>query len=237
MNGVIATAGVVAILLGLGAAVGLLQPRTFAPRWLFIAAAFVVLNDLLLTGAYGALPDVIGGEWNWQGKLLALAGTLAVAAMPMFGWRASGLTLIQAPRSLKPALAVSLLYIAFFAALALAFPNEPASTEQIAFQLSMPGLEEETYYRGLLLLMLARAFAGRLTFLGVDWHWGAILSSVLFGLAHAFGFSDGAFSFDPLTMALTGLPSLIGVWLVLRTRSVLLPVVLHNFGNAIMHLI
>ena len=56
-------------------------------------------------------------------------------------------------------------------------------------------------------------------------------------MAHAFGYSGGAFRFDPMTMALTALPSLIAVWLTLRTRSVLLPVVLHNFGNGISLLI
>ena len=101
----------------------------------------------------------------------------------------------------------------------------------------MPGLEEEAFYRGVLLLMLGRAFTARLSFLGVEWHWGAVLSCVLFGLAHAFSFSNGAFAFDPLTMALTGVPSVIGVWLVLRTRSVLMPLLLHNFGNAITFLL
>jgi uncharacterized protein len=57
----------------------------------------------------------------------------------------------------------------------------------------------------------------------------------MFGLAHAFGYSDGRFTFDGITMALTGLPSFIAVWLRLRTGSLLLPIVLHNhnFGNAI----
>lgn len=38
-------------------------------------------------------------------------------------------------------------------------------------------------------------------------------------------------------MALTAVPSLLAVWLVLRTRSLVLPVVLHNFGNAIAYLL
>ena len=97
----------------------------------------------------------------------------------------------------------------------------------------MPGLEEEPFYRGILLLALDRAFLGRARFLGVDWGWGAVLSCALFGLAHAFGYSHGSFSFDPMTMALTTLPSFIAVWLRLRTGSVLLPVLLHNFGNSI----
>lgn len=104
------------------------------------------------------------------------------------------LTLEQAPGSLKAALPVVALYCAFFFALALAFPNEPATGEDMAFQLTMPGLEEEPFYRGLLLFTLYRAFTGRVRLLGVDWGWGAPLTCLLFGLAHGFGFSDGHFS-------------------------------------------
>ncbi len=234
MDGLVGIAGVIGLLLGAGAVLGLARPSQFSLRWLMAACALVLLNDALLTQGYGALPTLLpSGDWNWQGKILALVATLLIAALPAFGWRQVGLTLAQAPGSLKASLPVALLYIAFFAALAVAFPGEPASVETIAFQLTMPGLEEEAFYRGLLLFALDRAFLSRKRFLGVEWGWGAILSCVLFGLTHAFGFSDGQFSFDPVTMALTAVPSLIAVWLVLRTRSILLPVLLHNFGNAV----
>lgn len=238
MDGLIGIAGVVAILLVTGSAIGLARPGQFSLRWLLAAAGLVLLNDLLLTSGYGRIPSILpSADWNWQGKALALGATLAVASLPAFGWRASGLTLGQAPASLKPALPVALAYLAFFTALALAFPNQGVSAETVGFQLTMPGFEEEPFYRGVLLLALGRAFTARKSALGVDWGWGAILSCALFGIAHAFGYSDGAFHFDALTTALTALPSLIGVWLVLRTRSVLLPVVLHNMGNAITLLI
>lgn len=228
------TLGVGVILLLAGGALGLLNLRRFSLHWLLVAVALVVVNDAMLTNGYGLLPDLIPqSDWNWQGKTLALAATLTIASLPAFGWRRSGLALVQAAGSLKSAIPVVLLYIAFFAGLALAFPTEPATMDTIAFQLTMPGLEEEAFYRGVLLFALDRAFLDRKRFLGVEWGWGSLLSCVLFGLAHAFGFSDGQFSFDPLTMILTGVPSLFGVWLVLRTRSILLPVGLHNFGNAI----
>lgn len=237
MDGMIGTASVVALLLGAGTLLGMMRWKDFSFRWLLAAAGLVAVNDALLTNLYGRLPDMVGGDWNWQGKALALAATLAIAALPALGWKASGLTLRQAPGGLKSAAPVALAYVGFFLILALVFPNEPASTETIAFQLTMPGFEEEPYYRGVLLLLLCRAFAGRWRFLGVEWSWGALLTCVLFGLAHAFSYSDGVFAFDPTTMALTALPSLIAVWLALRTRSVLIPVLLHNFGNAITLLI
>ncbi|WP_413062083.1 CPBP family intramembrane glutamic endopeptidase, BDIM_20840 family [Sphingomonas carotinifaciens] len=232
MNGLIGLGGTLALLLVLGAVIGYTDRTRFSPRWLLIAALLVAINDALLTRAYGSLPDLIGGEWNWQGKLLALAATLSIAATPAFGFRRVGLTITQEPGSLKAALPVAALYCAFFVVIAVAFPDGRSSGEEVAFQLTMPGLEEEPFYRGILLLALDQAFTGRKRFLGVDWGWGAVLSCFLFGLAHAFGFSHGSFSFDPMTMALTAIPSFIAVWLRLRTGSLLLPVLLHNFGNS-----
>jgi len=228
---------VVGILLAAGAVIAAIQRGGVRWPWLLAAAGLVVLNDAMLTNLYGRLPDLIGGGWNWQGKALALVATLLVAALPAVGWRASGLTPRLSTERLGVALLGTVAYLGFFLAIALAFPGEPADAETIAFQLTMPGFEEEPFYRGLLLLVLGQAFVGRWRFLGADWHWGAVLSCMLFGLAHAFGYSDGAFGFDAVTMALTALPSFIAVWLVLLTRSVLLPVVLHNFGNAVTLLI
>lgn len=234
MNALIALGATLLLLLIAGGLIGLSDRRHFAPGWLLIAALLVAINDALLTRLYGLIPRLFpDADWNWQGKLLALAATLAIAALPMFGWRRVGLTFRQAPRSLRAALPVLALYCAFFLAMAFAFPSGDASAEDVAFQLTMPGLEEEPFYRGILLFALYQAFTARVRFLGVEWGWGAILSCGLFGMTHAFGYSDAGFSFEPIVFALTAFPSFTAVWLVLRTGSLLLPIVMHNFGNAI----
>jgi len=120
-----------------------------------------------------------------------------------------------------------------FTWLAMSGDNDPASAETMAFQLTMPGLEEEPFYRGIFLLALNEALRGRVRALGIEWGWGAFLSSALFGMAHAFGFDDGALSFDLMTFLMTGVPALILVWLRERTGSLLLPILLHNFGNSV----
>jgi hypothetical protein len=81
------------------------------------------------------------------------------------------------------------------------------------------GLEEQPFYRGILLFALGRAYTARVRLLGVEWGWGAIVSCVLFGMAHAFRYSEGRFSFEALTMGLTALPAFIAVWLRLRTAA------------------
>jgi membrane protease YdiL (CAAX protease family) len=233
MNGVIGLGATLTLLLLVGGGLGLLDRKHFAPRWLLVAVLLVAVNDAMLTRFYGLLPNLLPGDRNWQGKLLALALSLAIAAHPAFGWRRVGLMLVQVPGSLRAALPVLALYCGFFLLLALAFPSEPETAEEVAFQLTMPGFEEEIFYRGILLFALDKAFTGRKRFLGVEWGWGAVLSCALFGMTHAFGYSEGAFSFDAIYMALTALPAFVGVWLRLRTGSLLLPVVMHNFGNAV----
>lgn len=233
MNGWITLAGNLAILILLGSAIGFCDRRKFAPRWLVVSAVLLAVNDIILTSAHGFFPDLIGGEWLWQGKLLAFGATVAIAALPSFGWSRSGLRFSQQPGSMKTAIPVALLYCAYVTVIALIFPQGKTNTEEVAFQLTMPGIEEETFWRGLLLLSLDQAFTGRKRFLGVDWSWGAVLACFMFGLGHAFSFSDEGFSFDMLTLALTALPSFVAVWLRLRTGSVLLPILLHNFGNTL----
>lgn len=238
MDGLIGLCATLAMLLAAGALLGLLDRSKFSFAWLGISALLVVLEDGLLTRFWGTIPNFLPqADLNWQGKILSLLVMLAIAALPAFGWKRIGLTLAQAPGSLRSALPVAGLYLAFFLLLALVFPNGGTSAENIAFQATMPGLEEEIFYRGLLLFALYKTFAGRLHFLGVDWGWGAVLSSLLFGLVHAFGFSDGQFWFDPMTMALTAIPSFLAVWIRLRTGSLLLPIIMHNFGNSVMNLL
>ncbi|QNE31804.1 CPBP family intramembrane metalloprotease [Sphingomonas sp. NBWT7] len=238
MNGLVSIGAVIAMLLGVGAIAALVRPGRVRWRWLLAAAAAILVNDALLTRVYRTIPDFLPtAEWNWQGKLLALAVTLLVAALPAIGWRTAGLTLRQAPRSLVAVVPVTAIYAALFVALALMRPEDPATPEALAFQMTMPGIEEESFYRGLLLLLLERAFAGRRRFLGVDWSLGALLSCAIFGLAHAFSYGDEGFAFEPMFMALTAFPSLLAVWIRLRTGSVLIPILLHNFGNTIGFLI
>lgn len=235
MDAVISITLIGAILIATGIAVGVADRANFAPRWLVASAALVVLNDALLTNFYGNLPSfLLDSEWNWQGKLLALAASLAIAAHPAIGWRRIGLTLTHNREGLAGTLAIAAAYCLFFVAIASIFPNDPPSIDAVTFQLTMPGLEEETLYRGLLLFMFNEAFRGRLRFAGVEWGWSALLTSLLFGLAHAFSYTAAeGVSLDAMVMAMTFVPSFLAVWMRERSGSLLLPVVAHNFGNSI----
>lgn len=233
-NGLVSILAVCGIILAASLVVALFQRGRVAWGWLAAALALVVVHDALLTDGWGllTLPN-LGENWNWTGKVLALLAMLAVVAHPALGFRKSGVTLKQDPRGLPGALVVSALLVLVFGGLAIAFGGEGGSAEDFAFQLTMPGLEEELFYRGVLLVMLNEVFGRSLRLLGAPMGWAAVVTSLAFGLDHAFGYGTDGFSFDPLTLALTGGPALILVWLREKTGSLLLPVVLHNFANTI----
>lgn len=238
LSAIASTGATIAILLCLGGLLGLANQKNFAPRWLGLSALLLLINDLMLTRVWGLVPDLAGSsDWNWMGKIMALIATLAIAAHPAIGWSKAGLTLRQNPQGRTLTYGVMLLTVMLFGWLALSQPNEPVDMDTLAFQLTMPGLEEETFYRGLLLLALNEAFRGRWQIAGIGLGWGGVISTFLFGLTHALGYSEGAFSFDIMSFAMTGVPALILLWVRERTGSVVWPIILHNFANSASHLI
>jgi uncharacterized protein len=225
--------GSLGLLLGIGAALGLLDRRNFNWRWLLVAAGLAVINDAMLTRLFGLIPDPFTtSDWNWLGKFMALGMTLVIAAHPSFGWVRSGITLRQNSEGRPLTYAVIAVLILLFAMPGLTSPNEPVSWDHLGFQLTMPGLEEEPFYRGILLLALNEAFRGRRQILGISIGWGALVSCVYFGICHALSFENGAFGFDAVSMLLTGVPAILLIWVRERTGSLLWPVLLHNFANS-----
>jgi membrane protease YdiL (CAAX protease family) len=219
-----------------GLAIGLAtRGRT---RWPWLLASLLVMAayDAALTRGYGLIPFDLGpSDWNWEGKLLALGLSVSIAAG--LGMARTGLRLRLDRTGLLGASVLSGLIVLVFVILAVALPDPEPDLDALAFQLTMPGLDEEIFYRGVLLFMLNEAFGRPVRVFGASMGWGAPLSCLAFGLAHALGCSDGRFTFDPLLMVATGGPALLLVWLRERTGSVLLPILLHNFANSIPRLI
>lgn len=210
---------------------------SFRPLWFASALILYVVYDALLTRGLWTLPDLFAqGDWNWTGKLFSFAGMAVVAAMPRFGWRKTGITLRQAPGSVSAWIVFAVLSAALFALAYQTGDGRPDDLETIAFQWTMPGLDEELFYRGVLLLAMNEAFTARARLLGAPIGYGGLLTSALFGLAHALSFGEAGASFDAATFAMTGIPSLILLWLREKTGSLILPVLAHNVSNGAFNL-
>ena len=233
MDELLLIAAQAAIVGGLGLIYAAIPGRSMNPRWLVAGLALLFLYDFLITGGFFRVPlSPDGWQWNWYGKLAGVAGMLVVAALPAFGWRQVGIRTSQGRRPIVPIIVTGAL-MALFAWMAMGDGEGASDLETILFQWTMPGLDEELFYRGVLLLAMDRALPQRMKLAGAQIGFGGLLTSVAFGLAHALSVDDGIFGFDWMTFALTGGPSLILLWLRARTGSLLLPVIAHNFANGI----
>ncbi len=203
------------------------------------ALTLALIATLLLYLALRALPELLfdarplGEHWNWTGELLALAGVLLLARQLVrgagFTWSELGLTLLQRPGSLRPALAVTTgVLAANYVLMSFSrFRLSGVPLETWLYQASLPGLVEETVFRGVLLALADRLFVPRWSLGGATLGWGAVLVTAVFVALHGFG-----------AHVLTGvLPAaLLYLWLRAVTGSLVLPVVAHNAWNLSVHL-
>lgn len=218
-------------LLVIGCLVGLAWRKDFDLRWLAIATALFVINEMALTRGFWLLPSVPGldDDWNWSGKLLAFGVSVALITLPMLGWRESGLTLKQ--NQLCGALTIFAIVLGLYAGLAWTMGSGGGDAETLAYQLTMPGLEEEIFYRGLFLLALDRAFRSRVVIGGAPIGWSLPLSALVFGLVHGLSVNGGELGFDLMSFVFPFVGTVPAVWLRQKTGSVVLPIVLHNAVN------
>lgn len=208
--------------------------RAVRLNWLGVALLLILIHEFLLTRFLWQLPlfpDEDG--WNWVGKLLALAATLAIAALPAFGWRRAGITLRQAPGSWPAWTLTGAMAAWSFGNALLTDTGVPPDTTRVAYMWTMPGPQEELFYRGLLLLALNEAFTARRRIFGAEMGWAALLVSIQFGAVHGLGYSDGQPFLDAGYFWSTFVIALLWVWIRERTGSLLAPIISHSLGNGL----
>lgn len=230
-NELILALGHCGVITALGVIGALLFRKDFRLGWFVGALILYVFYDFLLTRGFHAIPNFPeGASWNWLGKTVSLAGMLVIAALPGFGYRKVGLTLRQNPGSLFAYVLFAGLSALFFY-FAITGADGRDDLETIVFQWTMPGLDEELFFRGVLLIAMNEAFRKTFSALGAPITYGGLLTSVLFGLVHGMNYGDSGFTFDAMTFLLTGGPSLLLLWIREKTGSLLLPVLAHNIAN------
>ena len=198
--------------------------RTAGRAWVVVFLATLALFMALL-----ALPPPLpGARWNWSGGLLALAGVAWIAALlarrGVLPWQAMGFTWQQRPGSWRAALVVSALALSINVLVTNLsdFRVHAVPLETWLYQATLPGLVEECVFRGVLLAMLDRVFAGRWRVLGVSVGWGGAVVTLVFVAMH--GVSAGTL--------LSVLPAaVLYLWLRVHTGSLVAPVLVHNLWN------
>jgi len=168
-------------------------------------------------------------SWNWQGKVLQ--AMLSLSALLLFSKASLGLGLsVTNFLDLKVWL-VFIAVVSFGYGLSRAFPTEGGKAHQLIYQLTMPGLAEELFYRSALLAIFFSLFksSGCAT-----WEVNAYASTlVIFCFDHVFSVTpDGKLSIQ-LVEAI--IPAIVGTaltWLRFRTGSIYVGILAHNIFNS-----
>ena len=214
--------------------------RAVAPKALAMGIgifATYFLAVMAMQDVQGNLAFMDGLKFNWSGKVLAICLTLAMMKLvPQSSATEMGLTFRQNTGSLLPSMAVVFALCAFAWGIswALGGGREPTA-ERLIYQATMPGLDEELFFRGLLFAVFLRAFPTSSPDSPKGYWPAATVATFLFAAGHALLFNKGALAFDPMFLAYSALLGFGFLWIRLRTGSLLIPVLAHNilnFGNS-----
>lgn len=211
-------------------------------KYLLLFVVYYIFHASLL-GAPSLIPAlrIIKGTWNWSGKIYAIIGSLLFYT----GFRKAFtdhnyITFRQHENTSKGV--TFFIIVLFLLSIGLAFFSIHKSEGRLAyflFQFTMPGLDEELAFRGIMLGLLSNSLRPKM-------HVGAknlgnpalLITSILFGLGHSFqidnnwNFHQNWFEF--INTFAIGL--LLG-WMTIRSGSILRSVLAHNLINTLPKLI
>lgn len=215
--------------------------QNYKNLFLFVLIYFVwaFFNSPLYEGILGI--DFISSKWNWEGKIFAFICSILLA----FAFKKNIIennffTIKQKAKSIKYTLSVTLL-ITLLSAVITFFSEEKYELDfdTLAFRLTMPGLDEEFAFRGLMIAALLPSLKPAFS-LG-NFHFGnpaVAVTAFLFGLVHGISFNfNWPFQFDYFAFSYTFIFGFIWGWMLLKSRSIVMPVVSHNLNNFVVTLV
>jgi uncharacterized protein len=199
-------------------------------RILFFTLIYIVYQLVLILPKLSREFDFIQSGWNWEGKIFGIAfGTLCYFIFKKYFSPNNFFTFKQDAENKKKTWTLSIAVIIIMSVIYYFIEQSEFDKETLAFQLTMPGLDEEIMFRGILLGLLLTALPAKIPYIGNP---AVLLTVILFGLLHALSLSkDYQVDFDPVYFLHTGIGGYIFGWLALKSRSLVLPILTHGFTN------
>ncbi len=174
-------------------------------------------------------------RWNWSGKLAAIGFCLLCYRLLPLSLR-QDIGLWHKPKHLNWCVVITITAaISFFAMCSRVFNSHcgQVSAEDLLFAATLPGLDEEFMFRGILLTLLNQIFGKSCQIGGARFGLAGLPILLFFGLAHGLdAYSIGATRFAILTTTLVTL-SMGGalIWLKEKTGSLWFVILIHNLTN------
>lgn len=214
----------------------------FRLNWFLLSLLLLNIYFLLLLDPAKITPIILGWigdpelQFNWVGKAMGVLGSILMILLLRLPRQEMGITFKQAPKAWIGWI-VLLGLILFDVYLALQEANTPQTANGIAYQLTMPSLDEELFYRGILLYTLVKSFGDGPRILFANFGWAALMSTIIFGFVHGLFWADGGVTFIWGNIIFAGVIGLLLMWLRLNTGSIVAPIILHSVVNTLWRII
>ena len=200
----------------------------------FVAYVSIHQIFLILPTVYHNL-SFTTGRWNWSGKVYAiLSSILFLLIYRKFKLKDYFITYKQDRKFLKTGILIVIVLFTIHLVMNYFFSSSNSiHLETVWYQATMPGLDEELAYRGIMLGLLVQSLKSKILFQNYNLGNPAIIiTSILFGLAHGLSISssyDIIFKLIPFlrTMAI----GILWAWITIKSGSILFSLLSHNLGN------
>ncbi|NUM69715.1 MAG: CPBP family intramembrane metalloprotease [Ignavibacteriaceae bacterium] len=194
------------------------------------AGVYIVYQIVLVVPRLIPALAITGSGWNWEGKILGIGlGVLCYFLLKRYFPDHDFFTLRQNSDNFRITMTVTVSVILIMSVLYHFIADSPFDIETLAFQLTMPGPDEEIMFRGVLLGLLLSALPDKIRFTENP---SVLLTAVLFGFLHAFTLDRNyGISFEPVYFLQTFLGGYVFGWLAVKSRSLVLPVAAHALTN------
>jgi membrane protease YdiL (CAAX protease family) len=206
------------------------KSKVHVSRIFIFSFCYIIYRFFLVLPKINPVFDFIQSAWNWDGKVYGVVwAVVACFLFRKFFKENDFFTFRQNKQGLKSAGIGSAIMVVLSTVVWFLFGRSELDYETLAFQISLPGIDEEMVFRGVLLGLLLSALKEKVPVLGNP---SILFTSILFGLMHALTLNRyGVVHFDWIYFFQTGFAGYVWGWITVKSRSVLLAVLSHNFSN------
>ncbi|MGE0088334.1 MAG: lysostaphin resistance A-like protein [Bacteroidales bacterium] len=199
-------------------------------RILIFAFCYIVYQLFLSLPAINDEFNFIESRWNWEGKIFGIIwGITSYFLFRRFFHENDFFTLKQNKKSYTQAMLVCIIYVTISTIIWFLFDKPAYDLESLIFELTLPGIDEEIIFRGIILGLFASSLKNKIPFIGNP---SILLTAVLFALSHALSVkSQYVIDFNLYQFLQTGFTGYILGWVTIKSRSILLALLTHNLSN------
>jgi len=196
-------------------------------RILIFTLVYIVYYMLISIPNEVSFFDFIKSRWNWDGKIIGIIwAVVSYYLFKNYFLENNYFTIKQNKNGFKHALVAGICIVVLSTVIWFLSGDSDFNIDTLTFQLTLPGIDEELIFRGILLGLLMTSMKNNI------FNPSILLTSILFGFMHALSISDNySLNFNSIYFIQTGFAGYIWGWITVKSKSLLLAILSHNFSN------